>query len=376
MTNGDLSNSIPSLGVTDVAGMLEELSKQIPLPEGGLLRGEVLRTEGGGSRVFVRDLSRAMLEVRIDRPLQAERGDYVEVAGVPELVSQALPIGLRMVWRGGEAKNRGVSQRFRKRRAFVEERAAKLPFTTPRISAQLRTSGRVRVVTSPESKAWQDVEEAARKYRWMKPDPRYCENLRDPASLAQVLVSLIDVVHPDDVVLVTRSETELADLDVFEDERVVDALASLTVRCATVLAVGHTSDELMTSKVVTYPSDTASAAVHLIEVQSSRHFDPAAEEPSDDALTDAAQSRARSRERPRRAVTPPQVTPPQVTPPQVMPSQATPSSASPSSESPSRPPGSDPAPASVRGPSFALVLLLLGVAVCAGWWARGFFGLG
>jgi hypothetical protein len=346
MTNGDLSQSIRNLGVTDVVGLLEELSKQIPLPEGGLLRGEVLRIEDGGSRLFLRDLNRAMLEVRIDRPLQAERGDYVEVAGVPELVSQALPVGLRMVWRGGEAKHRGVSQRFRKRRAFVEERAAKLPFTTPRISAQLRTSGRVRVVTSAKSKAWQDVEEAARKYRWMKPDPRYCENLRDPAALAQVLVSLIDVVHPDDVVLVTRSDTELADLDVFEDERVVDALASLTVRCATVLAVGHTSDELMTSKVVTYPSETASAAVHLIEVQSSRHFDPAAEEPAEDSIADAAQSRARSRERSRRSTVPPQ------------------------------PRASEPAPQPARGASFALVLLLLGVALCAGWWARGFVSLG
>jgi hypothetical protein len=371
MTNGDLSNSSPSLGVTDVAGMLEELSKQIPLPEGGLLRGEVLRTEGGGSRVFLRDSSRAMLEVRIDRPLRAERGDYVEVAGVPELVSQALPIGLRIVWRGGEAKNCGVSQRFRRRRACVEERAAKLPFTTPRISAQLRTSGRVRVVTSPESKAWQDVAEAARKYRWMKPDPRYCENLRDPISLAKVLASLIDVVQPDDVVLVTRSDTELADLDVFEDERVVDALASLTVRCATVLAVGHTSDELMTSKVVTYPSETASAAVHLIEAQSSRHFDPAAEEPAEEALVDAAQSRARSRERPRRSVIPSQVAPSQVAP-----SQVAPSSAAPSSAAPSPPQARQPAPASVRGPSFALVLLLLGVALCAGWWARGFLGFG
>jgi hypothetical protein len=66
------------------------------------------------------------------------------------------------------------------------------------------------------------------------------------------------------VVLVARGGGQTAELDVFEDERVVSALSSLTDRCPTILAVGHAGDELLTNKVVTYPMEAASGAVQLI----------------------------------------------------------------------------------------------------------------
>ncbi|MEY2931866.1 MAG: hypothetical protein RL033_2615 [Pseudomonadota bacterium] len=264
MSNADLSNSDPALLVKDVEGMMDLLSKQIPPPEGGLLRGEVLSTFRGGRSVHLRDAGRATVEVRIEQPIVAERGDFVEVSGTPELVAEAVPVGLRVVWRGDAATNCGVSPRFRQCRAHVEERAARLPFNTPRINSWLRSGGRVRVVTEPQSKAWEEVAEAARQYRWFKPDARFCEDMLDPAAIAAALESLLSVVGDNDVVLVARSGGQPAELDVFEDERVVSALAGLTDRCPTILAVGHAGDELLTNKVVTYPMESASGAVQLI----------------------------------------------------------------------------------------------------------------
>jgi len=332
MNNADLWNNDPSLLVKDVEGMMEQLSKQLSPPEGGLLRGEVLGTFSGGRGVRLRDSGRATVEVRVDQPLQAERGDFVEVSGVPELVAEAAPVGLRVVWRGSTAKKRGVSERFRERRANLEDCAARLPFTTPKINSWLRSGGRVRVVTERASKAWEEVAEAARQYRWFKPDARFCADMREPAAIAAVLESLLEVVNRSDVVLVASRGGESADLDVFEHERVVRALASLTERCPTILAVGHSGDELMTNKVVTYPIEAAAGALQLI-VRESR--ERPSEEPSGAQAPEDAEDRSSA-------------------PPEAVAAAARPSG----------------------GPNAAGMLLgvaVLGGAVCLGWWARGFF---
>ncbi len=324
MSNAQLLNSDPALVVKDVAGMMEELSKQLAPPEGGLLRGEVLSTFSEGRGVHLRDAGQATVEVRVDQPLKAERGDFVEIPGSPELVAEAAPVGLRVVWRGGAAQNRGVSERFRQRRLNVESCAARLPFATPRINGHLRSGGRVRVVTEPRSKAWEEVAEAARQYRWFKLDPRFCDDMRDPAAIAAALGSFLEEVSPRDVLLLAWGGAERADLDVFEDERVVRALASLTERCPTILAVGHSGDELMTNKVVTYPVDAAAGAVQLILRESGGGYDPAADDVEE------------------RTSAPPEAAP-----------------------APRRP-GKSPA-------GVFLSLLLLAAAVYLGWWARGFF---
>ena len=251
--------------------------------------------------MHLRDAGRATLEVRVDQPLKAERGDFVEIAGSPELVAEAAPVGLRVVWRGGAAENRGVSERFRQRRVNVEACAARLPFNTPRITSRLRSHGRVRVVTEPRSKAWEEVAEAARQYRWFKPDPRFCDDLRDPAAVAEALESFLEVVGPRDVVLVAWGGAGRADLDVFEDERVVSALASLTERCPTILAVGNASDELMTNKVVTYPVDAAAGAVQLILRESGGGHEAPVEE---ERISAPPEAPAVSPQRPRRSALP------------------------------------------------------------------------
>ena len=263
MNDVDLSNAAPVLEVEEVERLLAQLSPQVSLPSAGILRGEVVSSSGNGQELRLRGAGRATIEVRLGQPLEVRRGDVVEVTGAPELVASAVPVGLRLVWRGSAAENRGESPSFQARRTFAEAQTAKLPFTTPRIDARLR-GGRVRVVTERDSKAWADAEEAARQYRWLKLDARYCEDLRDPARLAPVLTSLLPVVSSNDVVLIAGGGGDLADLDVFEDERVVGALVRLTMRCATILAVGHPGEELMTNKLVTYPIDTAQAALQLL----------------------------------------------------------------------------------------------------------------
>jgi hypothetical protein len=172
---------------------------------------------------------------------------------------------------------------------------------------------------------------AARQYRWLKPDPRYSEDMREPAAVAAALTSLLPVVQSSDVALVACGGADLAVLDVFEDERVVGALASLTERCATILAVGHAGDELMTNKVVTYPIETAAAAVQLI-VRESR-------ERSAEAHSGGQASED---------------------------GEEIPSAPAVPETSASRAPSSRPSALLVR-------LLLLGGAAYLGWWARGFF---
>ena len=276
MSTVETSNREPPLGVKDLEAWVEDLSKEPPLPEGGLLRGEVLGISGDGRRGQLRGPGRATVEILLEEPISAKRGDNVEVSGAPELVAEAVPVGLRLVWKGAAAKNHGTSSRFRARRASVEAQAAKLPFTTPRIDARLRYDGRVRLVTERHSKAWVDLDEAGRQYRWLKPDPLYCEDMRDPAALAATLASALPLVNASDVVLIAGGGSELAALDVLEDERVVGALVRLTARCPTILAVEHAGDELLTNKVVTYPVDSARAAIHLILVESG---EPAGEPP-------------------------------------------------------------------------------------------------
>ena len=280
MNNVEPSKRESALGVKDVEAWIEDLAKGLTLPEGGLLRGEVLGTSGDGRRCQLRGSGRATVELRLDQPIRAKRGDIVEVAGEPELVTETVPIGLRVVWKGGASKNCGVSPRSRARRASVEAQAAKLPFTTPPIDGRLRGGGRVRLVAEPHSKAWAELEEAGRQYRWFKPDPTFCEDLRDPASLAATLTSVLPLVNDGDVVLIAGGNGELEALDVFEDDRVVGALARLTARCPTILAVGHAGDELLTNKVVTYPIDTARAAIQLIVTESGESSgDPSPVEP-------------------------------------------------------------------------------------------------
>jgi len=295
MNNVEPSNRAPALGVKDIEAWIEDLSKEPPLPEGGLLRGEVLGISGEGRRGQLRGAGRATVEIRLEEPISAKRGDIVEVTGVPELVAEAVPVGLRLVWKGANAKNHGTSPRFRARRASVEAQAEKLPFETPRIDARLRYDGRVRLVTERHSKAWADLEEAGRQYRWLKPDPLYCEDMRNPALLAATLASALPLVNANDVVLIAGGGSELAALDVFEDERVVGALVRLTARCPTILAVGHADEELLTNKVVTYPIDTAKAAIQLILVESG---EPAGEpqrpsRPEPEAAEDNRHSSAR-----------------------------------------------------------------------------------
>ena len=308
MSNAELSIPDSSLWVQDLEGVLDQLAKQVPLPEAGVLRGEVLRIFGGGTRLHLREIGRCTVEVRLEEPLRAERGDLVEVTGTPEVASEATPVGLRVVWKGASGQNLGLSQRFRDRRAFTEEQAAKLSFETPRISGRLRNGGRVRVVTSRHSRARKDLEEAARQYRWLKPEATFFEDL-EPRSIAAALESLIDLVQPNDVVLLTRDAGEVAELDAFEDERVVAALARLTNRCPTILAVGHVGDDFMTGKVVTYPSENAAAALRLILRESRARTSDTASElqapvDSDDAaaeLADAPEAPAATQQRPRAA---------------------------------------------------------------------------
>src|SRR5688572_11489559 len=133
MNNVEPSNREPALGVKDIEAWIEDLSKEPPLPEGGLLRGEVLGISGEGRRGQLRGTGHATVEILLEEPISAKRGDLLEVAGVPEVVAEAVPVGLRLVWKGAAAKNHGVSPRFRARRASVEAQAGKLPFTTPRI---------------------------------------------------------------------------------------------------------------------------------------------------------------------------------------------------------------------------------------------------
>ncbi|HWO10912.1 MAG TPA: hypothetical protein VNN80_15565 [Polyangiaceae bacterium] len=339
MSHADLSSRDSSLWAQDALGMLGELSKQIPLPEGGVLRGEVVRAFEGGARLHLREGGQATVEVQIEEPLWAERGDLVEVRGVPELIAGDAPVGLRMIWRGSTGENRGPSQRFRARRTYAEERAAKLPFETPRINARLRSGGRLWVVTSQHSRARKEIEEAARQYRWLKLDPRFCEDL-EPGSIAAALESLLEVVHPSDVVLLTRDAGQVPELDAFEDKRVVAALASLTQRCSTILAVGYVGDDFVTGKVATYPSEGATAALQLI-VRESRgraneranelHAPEAGDEEGAGEVADA-------------------------TDPAVSPGARR----------------ADAAPPGAR----LVRLLLLGAAAYVGWWARGAFSEG
>jgi hypothetical protein len=316
--------------------VLDQLAKQVPLPDGGLLRGEVLRIFGGGTRLHLREIGRCTVEVRLEEPLRAERGDLVEVAGTPEVVSEATPVGLRVVWKGATAQNLGLSPRFSARRAFAEEQAAKLSFETPRISGRLRNGGRVRVVTSRHCKARKDVEEAARQYRWLKPEACFCEDL-EPKSIAAALQSLSDIVQWNDVVLLTRDAGEVAELDAFEDERVVAALARLTERCPTILAVGHVGDDFMTGKVVTYPSENAASALRLILRESRARANETASELQAPAETDEEEAAELAEAR---------------------------DSAAPPERPPARAASSSPAGTLLR-------LLMLGAAAYVGWWARG-----
>jgi hypothetical protein len=330
------AESIPdsSFWVKDIEGVLDHLARQVPLPEGGLLRGEVLRIFAGGTRLHLREIGRCTVEVRLEEPVRAERGDLVEVTGAPEIASEATPVGLRVVWKGATGENLGLSDRHRARRAFVEEQAAKLSFESPRITGRLRNGGRVRVVTSRHSKARKDLEEAARQYRWLKPEASFCEDL-EPRSIAAALESLIDVVQPNDVVLLTRDAGEVAELDAFEDERVVAALARLTNRCPTILAVGHVGDDFMTGKVVTYPSENAAAALRLILRESKARANDTASElnaPSADEEDAGESAEARVSTVP--------------------------------SERPARAARSSPLATVTR-------VLLLGAAAYLGWWARG-----
>jgi len=267
-SNREPTQGVKTLGVKDVEAWIEDLTKELTLPEGGLLRGELLGTSGDGRRCQLRGAGRATVELRLEQPISAKRGDTVETAGEPELVTEAVPVGLRLVWKGVAAKNCGTSPRFRARRASVEAHAAKLPFTTPPIDGRLRSGGRVRLVAEAHSKAWPELEEAGRQYRWFKPDHTVCKDLRDPASLAASLASVLPLVNTGDVVLIAGGNGELEALDVLEDERVLGALVRLTARCPTILAVGHAGDELLTNKVVTYPIDTARAAIQLIVTES------------------------------------------------------------------------------------------------------------
>ncbi|HEU4581335.1 MAG TPA: hypothetical protein VFS67_23925 [Polyangiaceae bacterium] len=305
MSNAELSKPDSSLWVKDIEGALDELSQQVPLPEGGLLRGEVVRIFAGGTRLHLREIGRCTVEVRLEEPLRAERGDLVEVAGKPELVSEATPVGLRVLWKGPSGKNLGLSDRFRARRAFAEEQAAKLSFETPRISARLRNGGRVRVVTTRHSRARKDIEEAARQYRWLKPEASFFEDL-EPRSIAAALESLIDVVQPNDVVLITRDAGEVAELDAFEDERVVAPLARLTQRCATILAVGHVGDDFMTGTVVTYPSENATGALRLILRESRARINDTASDLQAPAEGDEAGAELADAPEPVAAARPPQ----------------------------------------------------------------------
>jgi hypothetical protein len=268
MNNVEPSNREPSLGVKDIEAWIEDLTRQLTVPEGGLLRGEVLGTSGDGRRSQLRGAGRATVELRLEQPIRAKRGEIVEVAGAPELVTEAMPIGVRLVWRGATAKNCGTSPRSRARRASVEAQAAKLPFPTPPIDGRLRSGGRVRLVAEPHSKAWAELEEAGRQYRWFKSEATFCDDLRDPAALAATLASVLPLINPGDVVLIAGGYGELEALDVLEDDRVVGALVRLTTRCPTILAVGHAGEELLTNKVVTYPIDTAKAAIQLIVTES------------------------------------------------------------------------------------------------------------
>lgn len=348
----ELPKPSPAVRVSDVEGKMAELAKQLTAPEGGRLRGELLRTFDGGLGAYVRDVRRAMVEVRLEQVLTVERGTLIEVEGAPELATEALPVGLRVVWKGARAKNCGVSQRFRARKTFVEKRAARLPFETPRVSEGLRSNGLVRVVTGRASKALEDVQGVAVEYRWMKLDLRFCEDVRDAGSIAAALEPLIGLVSANDVVLVTRDGGELADLDAFEDERVIEALASLTERCATVLAIGQGSDELMTSQVVTHRSETPSASVHLIARETWERADPWSGE-TRSTVPEAPQP----------------ILPgaPAVTSPAERPSRR------PAADS--RGAGEESAPARVAAvPGRSVRFLVLAAAACAGWWARGYFG--
>ena len=327
MNNVEPSNREPALGVKDVEAWIEDLTKELTPPEGGVLRGEVLGTSGDGRRSQLRGAGRATVELRLEQPIRAKRGELVEVVGAPELVTEATPIGLRLVWRGAAAKNCGTSPRARARRASVEAHAAKLPFPTPPIDGRLRSGGRVRLVAERHSKALAELEEAGRQYRWFKSEATFCEDLRDPASLAATLASVLPLVNAGDVVLIAGGYGELEALDVFEDERVVGALVRLTERCPTILAVGHAGEELLTNKVVTYPIDTAKAAIQLIVTESGEPAgDPA--HPSQFEPDGAEDTRHVSARR------------------------------------------ADPRPGGLL-----LRLLVLGAAVFLGWWARGGFGV-
>jgi hypothetical protein len=348
----ELPKPSPAVRVSDVEGKMAELAKQLTPPEGGRLRAEVLRIFDGGLGAYVRDVRRAMVEVRLEQPLTVERGTLIEVEGVPELATEALPVGLRVVWKGVRAKNCGVSQRFRARKTFVEKRAARLPFETPRVSEGLRSNGLVRVVTSRTSKALEDVQAAAVEYRWMKLDLRFCEDVRDPGSLAAALEPLIGLVRENDVVLVTRDGGELADLDAFEDERVIEALASLTERCATVLAIGEGGAELMTSQVVTHRGETPTASVHLIARETWERADPW-----------SGETRSTSPEAPQ----------PILPGAPVVTSKPERASRRPPADSRAENDESIPRHAAAA-PARSVRWLLLAAAACMGWWARGYFG--
>ena len=277
MNTAELFNPEPLFQIQDLGGTLSALSKHFSPTEPGLLCGEVVATFDGGTRAQLRDDRGAVVELRLEQALQAARGDWLEVSGAPELVAETVPVGLRVVWRGTATKNLGVSKRFRERCAFAERLASSLPFETPRINARLHTGGRLRVVTPRHSKAREAVAESARQYRWLKPEVRYHDEATKPGSLAKVLTSLLGVIRKGDVVLVAHDAGELTALELFEDPQVVEALAKLTERSATLLAVGNSGEELLANKIVTYPVETVGVAMQLVLRESGvRSIDSAA----------------------------------------------------------------------------------------------------
>ncbi|MEM7676453.1 MAG: exodeoxyribonuclease VII large subunit [Myxococcota bacterium] len=176
---------------------------------------------------------------------------------------------MSLTWWATEVEVLGRSKRYTLLSSYVDQLIARFPFKEqmPRLRPEVR-KGAIFVITAVPSKAQGDVLTESRSYRWMKLKFIDCR-VSDPDSVRNAIVTASRRVKARDVVLVTRGGGARIELDyVFENEEVMEALAELSQRCATVLAVGHADDEFLTTKVVSHAASTPTAGVQLIHKHS------------------------------------------------------------------------------------------------------------
>lgn len=313
--------------------LLAEEANNMSLPAPGAVQGEVLRCfrHRTGSGLVLVDTDGSTLEVMCEGVADVKRGCMVRATGAPAIRKRQTPLGIGLVWSATELTDLGPSEQYLERQAAVSEVLAGLTCPPPQLGPHNR-GGTVWVVTGHYSKAWGDV--LAAKPPWITVGECLC-NLLDPDSVAEELQGLSEVLEAQDVVLLTRGGGDPAHLSVLESAPVIRALGELTARNSTVLAVGHASDDLLTSQVVSHTSTTPTAGMNLIARETRWRRRNAAQEGSGEPTA----------------------------------ADPTPRTAAPNAMAPESVPIT-PARADWRPWQLAI---LLAVAASSGWWLRGFF---